>query len=204
MESGCLMGVDVDVPLDHFLIFGAFKCCAVSLSGHHVLLFCLVVCFNIGLWVVTAVAGEAVCLCCLCCRMSFLSFYCLTRLHRPFLIHEFRVATRFTLYASTCIKYSVSLHPCSLILIIRIKFAFHIQSFTPVLSSPTRQQGGLSGWGPGWWWGCWGVCAMLGVLLVRLLLSTLLLYLTLPPIAVSDEQRKLLAINQTGRSDQFL
>ncbi|XP_050689630.1 transmembrane protein 209-like isoform X2 [Eriocheir sinensis] len=72
-----------------------------------------------------------------------------------------------------------------------------VMAFLMAVLAYDLQRGGVSGWGPGWWWGCWGACATLGVLLVRLLLSALLLYLTLPPIAVSDEQRKLLAINQT-------
>ncbi|XP_063849671.1 transmembrane protein 209-like [Scylla paramamosain] len=58
------------------------------------------------------------------------------------------------------------------------------------------QNGGVSGWGNAWWWGCWCACTLLGVLLVRLLLSTLLLYLTLPPIEITDKQRQLLNITQ--------
>ena len=62
-----------------------------------------------------------------------------------------------------------------------------------------RQHGGVSGWGKAWWWVCWGVFAVLGALLVRLLLSVLLLYLTLPPLELTEKQRQLLAITQTGR-----
>ncbi|XP_045138023.1 transmembrane protein 209-like [Portunus trituberculatus] len=58
------------------------------------------------------------------------------------------------------------------------------------------QNGGVSGWGGAWWWVCWCVCTLLGVLLVRLLLSALLLYLTLPPLEVSDKQRQLMNITQ--------
>lgn len=56
----------------------------------------------------------------------------------------------------------------------------------------------MSGLGDGWWWGVCGVCVGAAIVLLRLVAGYAASCLALTPIEVTDKQRTLLAIAETG------
>lgn len=55
-----------------------------------------------------------------------------------------------------------------------------------------------------WWWTCLFLCVAASVVLLKLIMSYAASYLTLAPIEVTDKQRSLLAIGESGLFRDFI